>query len=241
VRAPLVLTLAATLLLPGAAQAAPSGELVLVADRSGYVDVRLPGVRLDFAGARWSTRGTYAVVVATRGADYLGSASYFAAVFPPAGGDNGISAEWTRLRLATTGPATIRVPARGLRGRKTVRLDAVATARRVVPQATGQIHDDITVDIPVPSFLVHGFAVLNATARAVRIDNLCVADADGHGGCGMTSFDQAPEGRRAAGASYYLPAEGLRGSTHAILSTTQLTTDVESDETWHFVALLPTR
>ncbi len=179
------------------ATAAPAkGEVVIVADGSAAGTVTVPAiVSLDLARARVATKSPHYVLVAYRSID--DGPSMFALRTPLSrmsfvqpGTAPTLPKGRSQVRVLAGSPVTFRIPAKGVRGRLTIRLtrrlgDAVAeTADATVGPVAGRSH--IGFDAPGDALVVHGYDTLKSASPA-RHEWLCVGAA-GNELCDETTY-----------------------------------------------------
>lgn len=189
-----------TLVLPPSAEAAPPvGELVVIGNGHAYGHVVLPArTTVDFRKATWTTNSQVSVLFGWDGERTQVAGMWIAA--GPRGfydfrtlnllDPNAFEKGRTRITLVTEGPTTVRVPARGIKGRVTVRLTAPLSPAYVVQPAvaaapTGSAVSNVTVDVKHPAWVVNGFVrdVGSANSDVASQWNLCTADLDASGSC----------------------------------------------------------
>lgn len=191
----------ATLVVPPTAEAAtPRGEIVVVSNGHAYGYVVLPArTTVDFTKATWITNSPVSMLFGWDGARSRGAGMWVAAgqhnhdydfrtrnLIDP----NRFEKGRTRLTMATRGPTTVRIPARGVKGRITVRLTNPLAAQYVVEPAvaattTGSAVSNVTIDVRHPAWVVNGFVrdVGSTNSDVASQFTLCTADLEASGLC----------------------------------------------------------
>lgn len=164
---------------PATAATPAKGEIVFVSNGPAYGDLTLPSkVTPDFENARYESGG-YVVLTAGPGKDVTGFL-----LVPPGSewpwGEGYLPAGRSRVRLLADGPTTIRVPAKGLRGRLTVRLTrrlpgAVAKTGEAAVGPAAAVHE-IPFTLSGRSVVVHGYTSFESEGGG-RHEWLCLGAA----------------------------------------------------------------
>jgi hypothetical protein len=234
-----VLTLALAVLGAPATAAPPDGTLVIVANGPAVATVTLPAkVELDFWGATYDTASPYVVLTATQGAKDLGFAGHFPGYR--------YNTDWTfgqvkgrvTLRVLTSGKTTITVPARGLSGRKVVRLPYRLRGATATFAPASVVANTVRHALPFAtttrSHVFHGFT----SGRPVALEeiyNLCRSARDAACPELVPDIWRGPATGAHMVYEWWSPAAGGLHDSHLTLTATGLLLDPVT----HYVLTVP--